>query len=188
MKITFHQRIFWHCLQCPSNVTAWVLGSGEKHSLPWLGTDGPFVGRWLCMTVPSSPSCITLLITRNSGPEADSTPAGNSLCGLLGSHFSVPFSDSQHWNWVAVPSADRTLPLGVNQWISKAAIPCLHRCELHLCRRSLWDEGERCLLPMLGDFQGYRSWILFFGGFFCKTFGFERKTHFKGLFEKLRVS
>lgn len=43
-----------------------------------------------------------------------------------GSHFLIPFSDSQHWDWVAVPSAGRTLPLRAKQWIVKAAIPSLH--------------------------------------------------------------
>lgn len=186
MKIIFHQWIFLHRLLCPSDVTAWVLGSSKELLFP--GWAQPLCGH-LTVTVPGSLSHVTLLITKNSRPEADSTAAGNSLCGLSGSHFLVPFSDSQHWDWVAVPSPGRTLPLRAKQWILKAAVPCLHWlwAGWGTCRRSLWDEGESLVASYAGWFSGLQKldfyFFIFILTFFAKLLALREKTHFKGLFE-----
>lgn len=51
----------------------------------------------------------------------------------------------------------------------------------HMCRRSLWDGYQACFICWV-VFRAIKVGFVGEGG---KTFGFERKTHFKGLFENL---
>lgn len=126
------------------------------------------------MAVPGRLSRVYFLSTRDSRPEADSTAAGNKVSGLLGSHFLVPLSDCQRWDWVSVPTADGTLPLSkAVDFESGISLPP------EAVRGEGWGgtraggacawKGRRWCLSVLDDFQGFVSLD------FCRIFGFEGK-------------
>lgn len=177
MKIIFRQHIFLHHLLYPSNIT-----SCKK--LLFLG--------W------TQPPCGYL----TAFDRSQSSEPGYSTDGTVCLKLSHQQEETKSWSvgatcpspvqwlnmdWLGVPSADgptsksKAVDLESSFPLSASAV----RGQGPLCLRNPCEEGRQLFLQMLGGFQSCERLDFLFYFLWQDFWLWERKTHFKGLFEKL---